>query len=154
MTPVVMVDTREQRNHVTDYLNRNGIPNVRSKMYVGDYTRLDNQTICVDRKQNLQEICGNICQQHTRFKSEMERAKAAGIRLIFLVEHVGAIKTLDDVCNWQNPRLKTSPYALNGVGLYRRMLTIQEKYGVQWQFCDKRSTGKRVCELLGVTSIA
>ena len=148
---VVMVDTREQKNHVTDYLNKHGISNVRSKLIVGDYTLVNDQSLCIDRKHNLQEVCGNLCQQHERFRAEIMRAKDVGIRLVFLVEHGSGVMMLEDVQAWENPRLKTSPYALSGVGLYRRMLTIQNKYGVEWRFCDKRSTGRIICEMLGVT---
>src|SRR5574344_1475686 len=94
MQAVVVVDTREQKNHVTDYLNAQGIPNVRSKLYVGDYALLDNQSVCVDRKHNLQEVCGNLCQQHKRFKEEIVRAQAAGIKMVILVEHGGTITSL------------------------------------------------------------
>lgn len=150
MTPVVMVDTREQKNHVAAYLAAHGIQFVRSKLFVGDYARLDDQTLCVDRKQNLSEVCGNLCQQHVRFRSELDRARKAGIKLVFLVEHGRGVRGLEDVREWKNPRLEVSPYALDGPGLYRRMVTVREKYGVEWIFCDKRSTGKKICELLKI----
>ena len=150
MQAVVVFDTREQKNHVTDYLNAQGIPNVRSKLYVGDYALLDNQSVCVDRKHNLQEVCGNLCQQHKRFKEEIVRAQAAGIKMIILVEHGGTITSLDRVMDWVNPRLKTSPYAVSGEKLHKIMVTIGVKYGVEWRFCQKRNTGKVICEILGV----
>jgi len=148
---VVVVDTREQKNHVKDYLDARGIRNVRSKLYCGDYALLSDQSLCVDRKKDLGEVCGNLCQQHARFRDEMSRAKAAGIRLVFLVEHGGAIRTLEDVLKWENPRLEVSPYALNGAALYRRMATAAERYGVAWEFCRKQDTGRRICEILGVS---
>jgi hypothetical protein len=147
---VIMVDTREQKNHVTDYMNHHGIANIRSKLYVGDYARLDNQSLAIDRKQHLSEVCSNLCQQHERFRAELLRAQQAGIRMIILVEHGHGVKTLDDVKGWVNPRLKKSPYALSGEGLYKRMCTIRDKYGVEWMFCEKRRTGQTVCELLGI----
>lgn len=36
-----------------------------------------------------------------------------------------------------------------GEELYKAMVTMQEKYGVEWVFCDKKETGKRIIELLG-----
>ena len=150
MQAVVVVDTREQKNHVTDYLNAQGIPNVRSKLYVGDYALLGDQSVCVDRKHNLQEVCGNLCQQHKRFKEEIVRAQAAGIKMIILVEHGGTITSLDRVMDWVNPRLKTSPYAVSGEKLHKIMVTIGMKYGVEWRFCQKRNTGKVICEILGI----
>lgn len=111
---------------------------------------LDNPRIIVDRKQSLSEVAHNVCQDHARFKRELERANEYGIHLIFLVEHGGSIKSLEDVSNWNNPRLKLSPKALSGKGLYKRMLTIQNRYGVEWHFCDKRATGKRIIQLLDI----
>ena len=150
MQQVVVVDSREQKNHVTQYLNDHGIANVRSKVYVADYTLLHDQTICVDRKQNLSEVCNNVCQQHERFKAELLRAQAAGIKLIFVVEHGGTITSLDRVMDWVNPRLKTSPYAVSGEKLHKIMVTLAAKYGVEWRFCQKKNTGKVICEILGI----
>lgn len=104
--------------------------------------------VSVDRKQNLGEVVGNVCQQHKRFSAECLRAKEAGIKLIFLVEHGGAIKTMEDVREWKNPRLDYSPYAVSGKRLYQIMKTYESKYGVRWEFCDKRSTGRKIAELL------
>jgi len=55
---------------------------------------------------------------------------------------------LEDVKAWQNPRLAESPRAVNGERLYRIMMTMAEKYGVQWEFCDRLHTGRRIVELL------
>ena len=68
-----------------------------SKLYVGDYMNYDNPRLVVDRKQNLAELCGNVCQQHERFRSEIIRANEAGIKLVFLCEHGKGIEKLDDV---------------------------------------------------------
>lgn len=148
----IIVDTREQKySHVTRSFDQMGVKWVRSKLLTGDYTRIDSMALVVDRKKDLQEVCGNICQQHDRFRRELERAQENGIKLVFLVES-GTVNELPDVMKWDNPRLKESPYALSGVGLYRRMATIQSKYGVEWKFCRHQDTGKRICELLGLRS--
>ena len=70
------------------------------------------------------------------------------VTLIFLIEHGGQIKSLEDVREWKNPRLDYSPYAVSGKRLYQIMKTYETKYGVRWEFCDKRSTGRRIVELL------
>ncbi len=36
-----------------------------------------------------------------------------------------------------------------GEELYKAMVTMSEKYGVEWVFCDKKDTGKRIVEILG-----
>ena len=149
---VFIHDTRDKATkhlNVDEYLIEQGHRVVRSKMFVGDVTLLNDQSVCIDLKRNLQEIAVNVGQDHARFKRELERAQEYGIHLIFLVEHGGVIKTLEDVQGWNNPRLKDHPLALTGPRLYKIMLTMQNKYGIEWLFCDKRCTGKRIIELLG-----
>lgn len=150
---VIARDTRDRagkHNNVDDCLVSQGHQLVRTKLYVGDVTLLNNQTVCIDLKRNLAEVVLNVCQQHDRFVREIVRANDAGIKLIFLIEHGGSIKTLEDVKNWVNPRLKESPLAVSGERLYRIMDTMRRKYDIEWHFCDKRCTGKVVLELLGI----
>lgn len=144
-------DTRDKatkHRNVDEYLIEQGHKVVRSKLFVGDVSLLNDQSVCIDLKRNLQEVAVNVGQDHARFKRELERAQEYGIHLIFLVEHGGSIKTLEDVQSWNNPRLKEHPLALTGTRLYKIMLTMQNKYGIEWLFCDKRCTGKRIIELL------
>ena len=151
---VILRDTRDKagkHKNIDDYLVSQGHQVVRSKMYVGDVTLLNNQSVCIDLKRNLAEVVLNVCQQHDRFVREINRANDAGIKLLFLIEHGGSIKTLDDVREWVNPRLKESPLAVSGERLYRIMYTMQQRYGIEWHFCDKRCTGKKVIELLNIT---
>ena len=119
-----------------------------SKLVVGDYMDLDRPRLCIDRKQNLQELVGNLCQGHERFRRELERARDLDIRLVFLVEHSRNIRSLSDVRHWKNPRLSVSPYALNGPALYQRLVTIENRYGTTFHFCDKSRTGEMIVELL------
>ena len=134
-----------------------------SKLYVGDYMNYDNPRLVVDRKQNLSELCGNVCQQHERFKAELIRAREAGIQLIILCEHGPDIKSVGDVYFWENPRkhkviwrtvngkkVKTviSDKAVDGCQLYKSLCTIRDKYSVRFEFCTKEETGQRIMELL------
>jgi len=144
-------DTRNKpgkHDNVENYLRDNGHTIIRSKMYVGDIALLHDQSVCIDLKQNLQEVCSNICQQHVRFRNELIRAQEANIRLLFLVQHSRSIRTLSDVRHWRNPRLSVSPYALNGPALYQRLVTIENRYGTTFHFCDKSKTGEMIVELL------
>lgn len=148
---ICQIDSREKARAIQKILaefESQGVKHFVSKLPVGDYMNLDNPKTVIDRKQSLAEIAVNVGQDHARFKRELERAEEYGIHLIFLVEHGGAIKTLEDVQNWNNPRLKEHPLALTGTRLYKIMLTMQNKYGIEWLFCDKRCTGKRIIELL------
>lgn len=149
----IQIDTREKQRaivKVLDEFDRQGVKHVSSKLYVGDYMNFDNPRLIIDRKQNLFEVCDNVCQQHDRFISEIKKANDIGIKLIFLVEHGCKVKSLDDVAEWNNPRLKTSPLAVSGQRLHKILSTIQKNYNVEFLFCDKRNTGKRIIELLQI----
>lgn len=147
----IQIDTREHKfelARVQRQIEKKGVKTINSKLYVGDYQSLDNPRLVIDRKKDLQELCSNVCQQHERFRRELVRAQDAGINLIILVEHGGDIRELEDVFFWDNPRIKDSPRATTGQALYRSLLTIRDRYGVQFEFCDKRHTGERIVELL------
>ncbi len=148
----IQVDSREKAKAIDKILaefDKQGIDHFSSKLPVGDYQSLDNARLVIDRKQNLSELCSNVCQQHKRFKAELERANKLGIKLIILCEHGGSIKELGNVNKWNNPRLKKSPLAMSGERLFKVLYTMSKKYDVDFLFCDKRNTGKRIIELLG-----
>jgi ERCC4-type nuclease len=149
---IIQIDSREKAKaiqKIIDCFEKNKIKHFSSKLPVGDYMNLDNPRIIVDRKQNLNELCNNVCQDHKRFTGELERANEIGIKLIILCEHGGNIKTLSDVNAWNNPRLKVSPLAVSGQRLFKILYTLNKKYGTEFIFCNKFQTGKRIIELLG-----
>lgn len=163
----IQIDSREKARairKIIKYFEDNGIKHFSSKLLVGDYMSLDNPRLIIDRKQNLQELCGNVCQQHERFKKELVKAMDAGIQLVILVEHGPDIKTLEDVYFWKNPRKHEvrwkwengkrvkyviSAKAVDGNQLYKSMCTIRDRYGARFEFCEKKDTGKRIVEILG-----
>lgn len=147
----IQIDSREHKHAITKikaYFDKNGINYFVSKLPCGDYQDLDNARFCIDRKKDLLELCGNVCQQHKRFTNELKRANELGINLVFLVEHGENIKSLEDVRNWKNPRLKTSPLAVSGERLYKILSMLEKTYDTKFYFCTKAETGKRIIELL------
>ena len=154
----IQVDSREKRHiiqRILDGFDRRGVQHYVSKLYKGDYMNLDNPRLVVDRKQNLAEVAYNFTDARkttkgygSRFEQEMADAKAMGIKIVFLVEHGGQIRSIDDVAKWENPRLRESPMAMSGERIYRKMLAFQNYYGVEWQFCDKRQTADKIIEIL------
>jgi len=147
----IQCDTREhsgQIERIEQQFDALGVKHFRSKLWVGDYQSLDNPRLVVDRKKDLQELAGNVCQQHERFRAELVRAQEAEIQIVILCEHGGAIKSLEDVYFWENPRRRTSLGAISGQRLFKVLNTMQEKYGVRFEFCDKRQTGRRIVEIL------
>ena len=148
---VIQVDSREQKyDHVVKYFDSQGIKWVKSKCVVGDYVNLENPMVVIDRKKDLQEVAGNVCQQHERFVRELELAKELGYKLIVLIEEP-TITSVEQVFGWYNWRRKKNPRAVSGKVLHKIMTTMQEKYDVEWQFTTKANCGKRIVELLGGT---
>ena len=161
---IIQVDSREKPKAITKILSefeKQGIKHISSKLYIADYMSYDNPRLVIDRKQNLAELCGNVCQQHKRFRDELLRAQENGIKLIVLCEHGGQIRALEDVHKWQNPRRKQRVYnptagrwveyetnAMTGEKLQKVLTTMQEKYGCEFLFCSKENTGKRIVEIL------
>lgn len=173
---IIQIDSREKARAIKKIeaeFDRQGIQHPVSKLMVGDYMNYDNPRVIVDRKQNLTEVCGNLTQQHMRFRKETLKAQELGIKLIILVEDGLKVKTLDDVENWINPRRwgycrdygipTNGDISANiaefercggtrqptpGPQLAKMMRTMSERYGIQWEFCSKAQTGRRIIELL------
>lgn len=147
----IYVDTREHPQAIKKILaefNRRGITVHRQKLDEGDYKLHPGASVTVDRKQNLGEVCSNLTWQRDRFQRELRRCADKGEVIYILVEHGGMIRTLADVAQWRNPRLKHSPKSVDGPQLYKLMLTYSAKYGVRWRFCDKNHTAKAIIDIL------
>lgn len=166
---VLLEDTRnpaEKHKNVHEWAEREGITIIRTKLLVGDYTLPADQSTCVDTKYGMQEVYLNLVQQHERFRAECELAQKAGVMLIILVEE-GGLHGLTDVQTWRNPRRerwfrihaahkaeklmkvqipKTPPIPSDR--LFTMMQTMEERYGIEWAFCDKAETGARLWQLL------
>lgn len=163
----IQIDSREKARaikKIVQTFEKEGVNYFSSKLLVGDYMNLDNPRVIIDRKQNLQELCGNVCQQHERFKRELIKAMQANIQLIILVEHGPDVKSIEDVYFWQNPRKHevrwrmvngkrekyvVSAKAVDGNQLYKSLCTIRDRYNVRFEFCEKKDTGRKILELLG-----
>ena len=159
---IIQIDSREKAKAIQKIIaefDRQGIKHPVSKLMVGDYMNYDNPRVIVDRKQNLTEVCSNVCQDHDRFRRELVLAKENGIQLIILCEHGKDIKSLEDVIFWKNPRSEkrkkidgkwqtVQTNAMKGDVLYKILTTLEEKYGVRFEFCDKDETGKKIVEIL------
>lgn len=147
----IVIDTRQQagkhEKKVAAFEEMN-IRTVRSKLIVGDYARLDNQTVSVDTKKDIIEIAGNICgKQHQRFKAECERAKECGIQLIVLIEE---IPPNGDLALWTPKKTRTGKplTQVKGETLKKAMATMTERYGVIFEFTTREDCPRRIIEWL------
>lgn len=165
----ILIDTRQQdQKHIykENWFKENGIKTVRSKLPAGDYALLTDMSRVIDTKRNLQELVGNLIQDHERFRREADFCKENGIELIVLVEEFGMTR-LEDVLRWKNPRLtrykkiqwmhqhgkwasvplKGKPPTSNET-LYKIMKSFGEAHNVRWEFCSAKDAGAKVIELL------
>ena len=150
---IIFEDTRNQMGKHDlkhEYFERNGIEIRRTKLYVGDYTLPFNQTICIDTKNSIQELIGDVQSDHERFRSEQNRAQEAGIKLIVLVENEHGYRCVDDVVGWINPNCRKTSRSIEGPRLATAMKTMAERYGVRFEFCSPEEAGKRILQLLEV----
>ena len=143
---MIICDSRERKNqHVLRYFDAHGIPYRIQKLDVADSMLEGVDGFAIDRKQNLAELSTNLMNRkdHARFWKEVRRAKEAGMRMVVLCEHGGKIRSVQDVAGWQNPYSGVS-----GRALMDEIYRVHIAYGVEFLFCDKRSTGRRIVSLL------
>ena len=113
------------------------------KLDEGDYQIEGKPGRTVDRKQNLQEMYNCVVNDKSRFMKEIRRCYEKHIKLYVLIEHGGQIKSLADVPKWQ-PKYG----AISSREIAERLYRLHISYGVEFIFCDKRSTGKEIVEIL------
>lgn len=159
---IIQIDSREKARaikKIVEEFDRQGIRHPVSKLMVGDYMNYDNPRLIIDRKQNLSELCSNICQDHDRFRRELMLAQENDIKIVILVEHGKDICCLEDVIWWNNPRrfkrvrqghkwITVETKAIEGDVLYKILCTQQRKYGCRFLFCDKEETGREIVRIL------
>lgn len=127
--------------------------------------------IAVDRKNSIDEICGNLCssqREHERFREEAITAQKAGAKFYVVIENTEGIKSLDDVRKWSNPRLhrynkinymhrlgkwqnvknpgKRPP--CDNIRLMKTMYTMAQKYSINWIFVSPYESATKIVELL------
>lgn len=152
----IYVDSREKwahdgsaDRHIRDWFDRHEVEWEVKKLDCGDYMLEDDdgnvKPLSVDRKKDLQELAGNLLNPNdkARFWREVKRARQTGVRLIILCEQGGGIKTYKDVVRW-----KPAYGRATGKGVADAIFRLQVSYGVPVLFCDKRSTARRIVEIL------
>lgn len=142
----IIIDSRERKcDHIKAWFDKNGVEYEVKKLDVGDFMLPDNPKVSVDRKSNLSELSRNLTNKsdHIRFWKEVRRAKEQGIKLYILCEHGGKIKSIQDVALWND---KYS--GVNGRHLIDEIYRVHISYGVEFLFCSKRETAKKIIELL------
>ena len=140
----IIIDSRERKySHIETWFKKNGIDYEIKKLNEGDYQIEGKPDRSVDRKKDMTEMYNCVVNDKSRFMKEVRRCYEKGIKLFVLVEHGGQIKSLADVPNWK-PKYGT----ISSREVAERLYRLHISYGVEIIFCDKRSTGRRIVELL------
>ena len=147
MIAMLICDSKEKKNeHILRYFDRHGIDYEIRKLDVGDYM-FEGGTISVDTKRSVDELASNMLNRndHARFLREAKRAADSGIKLIVLLE-TSKYKAIPDLREWR------SKYSgISGRALMDAIYKTHISYGVEFLFCPKISTGRRIIELLSCT---
>ena len=139
----IICDSREQDTHCEEYFKRQKIPTIVRKLDTGDYSaQIGDMTlerdIAIERKRNLDELCGNMTSDRDRFEREFLRAKAHGLHLYLIVENA----TWTDIF-LGNYRSKLSSKSLTG-----SILSWLARFDVTLIFCKPEETPKIIYGLL------
>lgn len=153
---MIYVDSREKKwSHIEKWFDVHGVEYTKGvALQTADYINPDNPKVIIDRKANLAEIAGNLSlalmkSGHTnesRFRKEVLRAYRDRVRFVVLIEGTNC-KDVHDVAKL--PRLNEYS-AHTGKWLFEKMFEFSMAYGVEWEFCHKNETARRICELLEV----
>lgn len=139
----IIIDTREKLPF--DFSIR-GVQQEKIKLDTGDYSvkGLENK-ICLDRKVGASELYQNLFKQYTRFKKELLRMQAYE-RAIFIVEN-----PYQEILDFPNslPKRARASVKFGRQHLIDKIKHIQEKYGVEFIFCEGRMDAQdRIFEIL------
>ena len=135
-----------------------------SALPFGDYMR-EGSNISIDTKKDVQEVAGNIGRDHARFVRECERARAEGYKLVILIEEHPEYNDREKLYAWTSyvcrrcrkcrphqpgkcVKYKAKP--MNGPTVAKIIAKLEQDHGVRFEFCAKRDTARRICEILGV----
>ena len=154
MSKFIIIDSREKPKAITrilDYLDRREIQHETSKLLFGDYMDYKRPELVIDRKQNIAELAKNCTREHERFRRELDRVKATGSELVILVEQNRykdrdewvEVNGIEDLLRWSSPHTM-----IRGERVFRILASWCAKYPIRILFCDKRSTGKKIVEIL------
>ena len=133
----IICDTREQDTHCEDYFKAKKIPCVVRKIDTGDYSaQLGDTTfereIVVERKRNLDEICGNFTAERERFEREFIRAKAYGTKVYLIIEDA----------TWSDIFLANYRSKLPVKSLIASLLSWMVRFNITVLFCNPDETPK------------
>jgi len=149
MAMMIVEDSRQKagkHENKHKYWDDNSIEYARSGLLFGDYWA--SPRIAVDTKQDIQEITLNMCgaaKEKARFREECKLAQSAGCKLVFLIEDK-RYNVPEDLFGKKIPL--HNGQTVPGDQVFMAMRMHEERYGVEFWFCDPDESGRVIKELL------
>lgn len=155
----IQIDTRQQQgkhDHKHDKWASEGVPTFVSKVAFGDYVLAPKAA--VDTKKDIYELAMDLTVDHPRFRRECEAARDMGCQLVVLVENRSGVSSNRELADWEEPvthfkmrqRKSKNPKTQRWEGkrLAKACKTMNERYGVIFDFCHPSEAWKRVLRIL------
>ena len=155
MQNLIVVDTREKgHKKILEYFDKVGQDYISSKLDVGDYMLYKDFSMIIDRKDSLDEICGNLTgktkradgtfeKNRDRLAREVDKAHELGCEeFIFLIQH-NKIKTTEDIYNWKSRYSIVTGRQLAGI-----MREFKEKHGCKYMIVPRKEMAQTIIDLL------
>lgn len=148
---VILHTTNEQKNqHILDYFDKKGIKHKAKALKTGDYTFMIEacpelgfvkdtyftDELCIERKNSIDELAGNIKEHDERFFKELNRM--INIKTCYLLIENNKI---DDIINHNYQ----SQY--NELAFIRRLLGVQKVSNFYLNFVQKENMGFMIYEI-------
>ena len=96
------------------------------------------RSVAIERKRNLDELCGNMSADRDRFEREFLRAKAHGLHIFLIVENA----------SWSDIFLGNYRSKLSSKSLTGSILSWLARFDVTLIFCKPEETPKLIYGLL------
>ena len=166
---MVIEDTRQQREkheHIKMWMEAHGVAfDQRSRaLPFGDYVSDNGSNVVIDTKKDVQELAMDVGRDHDRFVRECDKARAAGFRLVVLVESSSRYNDRSQLSKWVSKvclmcrrcrpseqgrckKYRTRP--MQGQTLVKILDALELRHGVRFEFVSKARCAQRICELLG-----
>ena len=136
----IICDTRERDTHCEEYFKKNKIPCIVRKLDTGDYScqlgesgeTTFEREIVVERKRNLDEICGNFTVERERFEREFLRAKAYNTKVVLVIENA----------SWTDIFLGNYRSKVSSKSLLGSLLSWMVRFNITVTFCKPEETAR------------
>lgn len=156
----IIIDSRERSNFsIVKVLNEKKMEWCVKKLEYGDYSFEINgesyeKKCVVERKMNLTELSGNICQGRNRFEIEFCKGKADNCEMTLLIEDLKAREKMKlraqmdaSGIDWDTKFRKTWRTKCTGNSMIGSIKALRDRYNLNLVFCSKVRTASEMLRI-------